>query len=276
MTTSLEAVDGTYDDEIMSVDFQLDPFPLYNRIREEAPVYWCQPWNAWLVTRYDDVRHVLRSPADFSSSLGATQIRDPDPADLPFIRRMILNMDPPEQVRLRKLVTGAFTRRRLERSAQTIRARAADLLDAVAGRGRCDLPREVTDDAGGQGLTGVWDTREQEIMADRVERQVERFAPGFRAVVRARRVLAPPTLQSLDRNLDAGAVNGGTTALHQQAVFRPMPGTGRPATPVAGLVQEVVASWPIKPVLLTPRADPLAQSMKRAAFRAAGSTAPQT
>lgn len=97
------------------------------------------------------------------------------------------------------------------------------------------VPREVADDAGGQGLTGVWDTREQEIMADRVERQVERFAPGFRAVVRARRVLAPPTLQSLDRNLDAGAVNGGTTALHQQAVFRPMPGTGRPATPVAGL-----------------------------------------
>ena len=76
----------------------------------------------WAVTRHADVRHVLRTPADYSSSLGATQIRDPDPADLPFIRRMVLNMDPPEQVRLRTLVTGAFTRRRLTRFADVIRA----------------------------------------------------------------------------------------------------------------------------------------------------------
>jgi cytochrome P450 len=109
----------------------------------------------WAVTRYADVRHVLRSPADFSSSLGATQIRDPDPADLPFIRRMILNMDPPEQVRLRTLVTGAFTRRRLERFAGEIRERAATLLRAAAARGHCDLPRDVTDDLPLQNLADL-------------------------------------------------------------------------------------------------------------------------
>ncbi|MEW2294220.1 NAD(P)/FAD-dependent oxidoreductase [Streptomyces sp. NPDC006743] len=97
------------------------------------------------------------------------------------------------------------------------------------------VPREITGDAAEEGLTGTWDTREQEIMADRMERQVERFAPGFRAKVRARRILAPPTLQALDSNLDTGSINGGTTALHQQLVFRPVPGTGRPETPVAGL-----------------------------------------
>jgi cytochrome P450 len=131
------------------------PHEALRRLRDENPVSWQEEhevgiWPAgpgyWAVTRYDDVRHVLRSPADFSSSLGATQIRDPDPADLPFIRRMILNMDPPEQVRLRTLVTGAFTRRRLERFAATVRERAATLLDAVAERGGCDLPAEVTDD----------------------------------------------------------------------------------------------------------------------------------
>jgi cytochrome P450 len=124
------------------------------RLRDTEPVSW-QPepaigiWPAgpgfWAVTRYDDVRHVLRTPADFSSSLGATQIRDPDPGDLPFIRRMILNMDPPEQVRLRRLVTGAFTRRRLERFAAAVRERAAASLDAVAGRS-FDLAAEVTDE----------------------------------------------------------------------------------------------------------------------------------
>ncbi|MFG3104899.1 phytoene desaturase family protein [Streptomyces sp. NPDC048182] len=97
------------------------------------------------------------------------------------------------------------------------------------------VPHDVRADAGDQGITGSWDEREQRLMADRVEQQVERFAPGFRALVRARRVLAPPTLQSLDANLRGGAINGGTTAMHQQLVFRPVPGTGRPETPVAGL-----------------------------------------
>lgn len=97
------------------------------------------------------------------------------------------------------------------------------------------VPREIREDAGDEGITGAWGPDDQERMADRMERQVERFAPGFRARVRARRVLAPPTLESLDANLVAGAINGGTTALHQQLFFRPVPGTGRPETPVSGL-----------------------------------------
>ncbi|MEK6443484.1 cytochrome P450 [Pseudonocardia sp. T1-2H] len=140
------------------------PHEALRRLREDDPVSWQEEhevgiWPAgpgyWAVTRYDDVRHVLRSPADFSSSLGATQIRDPAPADLPFIRRMILNMDPPEQVRLRTLVTGAFTRRRLERFAGTVRERAAALLDAVLADRRCDLPRDVTDDLPLQNLADL-------------------------------------------------------------------------------------------------------------------------
>ncbi|MFB9463812.1 phytoene desaturase family protein [Streptomyces cinereospinus] len=97
------------------------------------------------------------------------------------------------------------------------------------------VPHDIRGDAAGEGITGRWDTGDQERMADRVEHQVERLAPGFRALIRARRVLAPPDLQALDGNLVGGAINGGTTALHQQLVFRPMPGTGRPETPVAGL-----------------------------------------
>jgi cytochrome P450 len=140
------------------------PHEALRRLRDDDPVSWQEEhevgiWPAgpgyWAVTRYDDVRHVLRSPADFSSSLGATQIRDPAPEDLPFIRRMILNMDPPEQVRLRTLVTGAFTRRRLERFAGTVRERAAALLDAVVTDGHCDLPRDVTDDLPLQNLADL-------------------------------------------------------------------------------------------------------------------------
>ncbi len=72
-------------------------------------------------------------------------------------------------------------------------------------------------------------------MADRLEASVERVAPGFRDTILDRRVLAPTDLERLDRGLVGGALNGGTAAPHQQLFFRPVPGTGRPDTPVAGL-----------------------------------------
>jgi cytochrome P450 len=131
------------------------PHEAFRTLRDDEPVAWQEEhavgdWPAgpgyWAVTRYDDVRRVLGSPADFSSWAGATQIRDPEPDDLPFIRRMILNMDEPEHLRLRRLVTGAFSNRRLERFAGAVAARARALLDGVAGDGACDLPAQITDD----------------------------------------------------------------------------------------------------------------------------------
>ncbi|SNT34825.1 phytoene desaturase family protein [Actinacidiphila glaucinigra] len=97
------------------------------------------------------------------------------------------------------------------------------------------LPHRVRGDAGGAGIAGIWDRADQELMADRVETQVERYAPGFRSLIAARRILAPPDLEEHDANLHGGAINGGTAAMHQQLVFRPLPGTGRPETAIAGL-----------------------------------------
>jgi phytoene dehydrogenase-like protein len=71
--------------------------------------------------------------------------------------------------------------------------------------------------------------------ADRIEAEVERAAPGFRDLVVGRSVQAPGGLQDADRALDGGALGGGTSAVHQQLVFRPTPGLGRPDTFVPGL-----------------------------------------
>jgi phytoene dehydrogenase-like protein len=68
-----------------------------------------------------------------------------------------------------------------------------------------------------------------------MEAQVERLAPGFGALVRGRHVLAPAELQDRDPSLLGGAINGGTSQLHQQFVFRPVPGLGRPETGIARL-----------------------------------------
>jgi phytoene dehydrogenase-like protein len=97
------------------------------------------------------------------------------------------------------------------------------------------VPRRVRADAGDQGLTGAWDERENELFADRIEAQLERYAPGVRRLMLARRITPPGGLQASNTNLVGGAINGGTTSVHQQLVFRPTPGLGRPETPIAGL-----------------------------------------
>lgn len=97
------------------------------------------------------------------------------------------------------------------------------------------VPREVRGDAGEGGITGSWDERDQETFAARMEAQLERYAPGFRDLITARTVTAPPKMQEHNTSLVGGAINGGTTAIHQELVFRPTPALGRPETPIAGL-----------------------------------------
>ena len=72
-------------------------------------------------------------------------------------------------------------------------------------------------------------------LAERMEARVEALAPGFRDLVRQRFVWTPERLESADRNLRGGSLNGGTAQLHQQLVFRPVPGLARPETPIKGL-----------------------------------------
>ena len=91
---------------------------------------------------------------------------------------------------------------------------------------------------------GAWGEHDREVMAERVEDVVERYAPGFRRLVAGRRVLAPPTLEDLDANLAGGALGGGTSGLHQQFVLRPFPGAGRAETPVRGLYLASASAHP--------------------------------
>ncbi|HEY0485136.1 MAG TPA: NAD(P)/FAD-dependent oxidoreductase [Mycobacteriales bacterium] len=67
---------------------------------------------------------------------------------------------------------------------------------------------------------------------DRIEATVERHAPGFRDLIIGRHLQGPRDFQRHNPSLDDGAINGGTAAIHQQLVFRPVPGLGRPDTPV--------------------------------------------
>lgn len=104
----------------------------------------------WLVLRHADVERVLRDPETFSSAAGGTQIRDPaSPADLDFVRRMMLNMDPPEHSRLRRPLARAFTPRAVARLQQRIAGHARGIVDRMLGdasHGECDFAKDVAAD----------------------------------------------------------------------------------------------------------------------------------
>lgn len=97
------------------------------------------------------------------------------------------------------------------------------------------VPQDVARDEGEAGLTGRWDSAECERFADRMQARIEALAPGFGSRVLARRVLGPRQFEERDANLVGGAINGGTAQLHQQLVFRPVPGLGRAETGIGGL-----------------------------------------
>jgi phytoene dehydrogenase-like protein len=111
------------------------------------------------------------------------------------------------------------------------------------------VPQQVRGDAGAgrnglREVRGTWDEPDLEAMVERIEDRIESRAPGFRNRITARRVLGPRELEARDRNLVGGAINGGTAGLHQQLVFRPVAGSGRPETPVKALYLASASAHP--------------------------------
>jgi phytoene dehydrogenase-like protein len=83
----------------------------------------------------------------------------------------------------------------------------------------------------------------QETMVERMEEQVERFAPGFRDLILARHVLGPAQLERRNANLVGGDVGGGSYRL-RQVVFRPLPSISPYKTPLDGLYLGSAATFP--------------------------------
>lgn len=106
------------------------------------------------------------------------------------------------------------------------------------------VPQEVRGDAGDDGLTGTWDPSEAERFADRMQARLEVHAPGFGSRVRSRRILTPADLEQRNANLVGGSLNGGSSAVDQQLIFRPFAGTGRSETPVRGLYLASASAHP--------------------------------
>ncbi len=111
MTAATSAVDETLDALLTSPSFFDDPYPTYTRLRDEAPVHWCEPWGAWVLTRHDIVSSVVKDQKRFAS--GGYELRVAESlerqfgVELPSLRahyamKIVTIADPPEHGRLRR------------------------------------------------------------------------------------------------------------------------------------------------------------------------------
>jgi cytochrome P450 len=121
--------------------FVTAPRATYARLRSQGPVHRATApdgTSIWLVTRYADVRAALADPRlslDKKNSSGGYRGFSLPPA----LDANLLNMDPPEHTRLRRIIGKAFTPRRIEPLRPRVQQIADELLDALAGRDEADL-----------------------------------------------------------------------------------------------------------------------------------------
>ena len=136
---------------LTSPDLVQDPYPVYRMLQEEAPVYWCEPWAQWIVTRHADVEEILKSPESFSSSgwearflgLLPAGFADQVPAVTGHYGTPVLsNTDPPRHRRLRTMVVKSFTPRVLKGMTPAIERLVAEMLAPLAARAEFDLLAE--------------------------------------------------------------------------------------------------------------------------------------
>jgi cytochrome P450 len=117
-----------------------DPYPLWKRMRDEAPLYHNERHDFWVLSRYADVEAAHKDHKTYSSAHNTTIEMMVDEPNVDS--GMFIGLDPPTHTQYRGLVSRAFTPRRIAGIEDDIRQIARDLLDAQAGSGRFDYVQD--------------------------------------------------------------------------------------------------------------------------------------
>ncbi|HEV7730678.1 MAG TPA: cytochrome P450 [Candidatus Binatia bacterium] len=123
-------------------EFHDDPYPTYRWLRDEAPIYRNEAMSFWALSRFRDVMAAFVDWQTYSS-VGALVLEKLDPVFLEMAPIMIL-MDPPRHDRLRKLVSRAFTPRRVAEMEPFVRKLACDMLDPLVAQGGGDFVEDFS------------------------------------------------------------------------------------------------------------------------------------
>jgi len=120
--------------EVMSVDFNAEPFEHMTWMRQNAPVYWDDVSGLWGITKHAHVSQIEADWETFCSSLGSRP-----GSSVPSM----INADPPDHTRRRRLVNSGFTPRRVAAHEDFLRNTVTTLIDAVIETGTCDFVKDI-------------------------------------------------------------------------------------------------------------------------------------
>ena len=122
------------------------PHATFNRLRSSDPVHWTDESDGagfWSILRYDDALAVSRDYDTFTSTKGI-RLEEMDEDQL-LARRTMMELNPPEHTRYRRLVNKGFTRRTVDTFEDVIRQLAADVVEAALPKGEFDFVAEISE-----------------------------------------------------------------------------------------------------------------------------------
>jgi cytochrome P450 len=123
--------------DMYDVEINADPYPVYRRLREEAPLYYNDVHDFYAVSRFDDVERGLLDPQTFISGRGG--ILELIKANIEMPPGVLIFEDPPVHSVHRRLVSRAFTARRVAELEGKVREFCGRCLDPLVGNGGFDL-----------------------------------------------------------------------------------------------------------------------------------------
>lgn len=125
------------------------PFDAFKTLREKCPVSLqddtVRNTSFWAITKRDDLDFVSKNPDLFSSSenLAHPQPGGDDPEGVEIMRQLIINMDPPDHIKYRRVVRNAFTGKAVDALEPMMRQYAKEIIDKVSKKGECEFVTEV-------------------------------------------------------------------------------------------------------------------------------------
>lgn len=119
--------------------FDADPFPVYRRLQEEAPCFWSEDANMWVLTRYEDIFRALGDWRTYSSAQGNLMDEFPGRAG-----NTLGSMDPPRHDRVRGIIAAVFAKQNLARLEEPIRQLARDALRDIGEAPRFDYTNDFS------------------------------------------------------------------------------------------------------------------------------------